>query len=160
MLIEEGTKPTEKDLLDTVNHWKPDIFHLLLNSFKPCELGNALFAFIGKWNEDIFQALIDVGADVNATNKKGRSALCLSIGAINPTAAELLIKRKAKLNIQNASLSSLIEGHADFDFPLQILDWVGDDNCEDDGLVALNEGFLAAVMENNGDLMSRFRGGC
>lgn len=128
----------------------------MLKNFKPSELGKALIASIGKWNEDIFNALLDADADVNATNRKGRSVLCLSIGAFNYKATEILIKKKAKLNIQSASLSRLIESHADFDFLLQILDWVGDGKWEGDGLAALNEGFYAAAMENNWDLMDIF----
>ena len=59
-------------------------------------------------NKELVESLIQQGADVNAQNKEGATALMLAAGKGNKDIAELLIQHGANVNIRsNENVSAL-----------------------------------------------------
>lgn len=65
-------------------------------------LDGRLFAAVGAGDADAVKRLIDKGADPNASDTKGRSAMLLGVMAGNVDAAEALLRRGARIGTADA----------------------------------------------------------
>ena len=147
-IIDQGTdvnasnkhNPTALTLACTTNH--EDAIHVLLKAGSDTNIGDIygetclMCAVHGHCSKEVLQAIIDQGADVNATNKSNHTALMLACMKSHEDAIHVLLKAGSESNISDiygeTCLVCAVRGHCSKEVLQAIIDQGTDVNASNE----------------------------